>query len=155
VKTIKNIKMVEIESDSEIVESAEDIVISGISGRFPNSNNVREFGENLFNKVDLVDEVESRWKNFHPEVPSRTGKIPNVEKFDASFFSYLSKNANTIDPQSRILLEQSYEAILDAGISPQTLIGSRTGVFMGVSNSDTKDTLLYKYPTRDGLAMAG
>lgn len=134
---------------------AEEIVVSGISGRFPKSNNVREFAENLYSKTDMVDDTETRWKHFHPDVPVRTGKIGNLEKFDASFFSIHHRLANSTDPQARILLEHSYEAILDAGISPQTLVGSRTGVFIGCSNSDSKDMFLFKIPTRDGHAITG
>ena len=88
-----------------------DIVISGISGRFPNSNNLREFEYNLYNKVDMTDDDESRWKHFSDEVPRRFGKIRNLEKFDASFFSTLNKHADWTDPQMRILLEHAYEVI--------------------------------------------
>lgn len=136
-------------------ENGETVVVSGISGRFPRSNNMREFAHNLYNKVDMVDESETRWKNYHPEVPKRTGKINNLEKFDASFFSIHKRLSNFTDPQARILLEHSYEAILDAGVSPQSLIGSRTGVFIGCSNSDSKDTFFFKQPTRDGHAITG
>ena len=40
----------------------DEIVISGISGRFPDSDNIRHFQENLFNKVDLVSGDDRRWK---------------------------------------------------------------------------------------------
>lgn len=133
----------------------DNIVISGISGRFPNSNNLREFSYNLFNKIDMTDDDESRWKHFRPEVPRRFGKIRNLEKFDASFFSTLNKHANWTDPQMRILLEHSYEAIIDAGISPQSLIGSRTGVFIGCSISDSKDAFVHRNPPKDGYVVLG
>lgn len=140
---------------SEEEFSAEDVVVSGISGRFPNSNNMHEFEHNLYNKIDMADEDESRWKHFHPEVPKRSGKIRNLEKFDASFFSILNKHANQMDPQCRILLEHSYEAILDAGISPESLIGSRTGVFIGCCFSDSRDTFLYRIPAKEGWGIFG
>lgn len=89
-----------------------DIVISGISGRFPNSNNLLEFSRNLYNKIDMVDDDESRWKHVIPNVPKRFGKIRNLEKFDASFFATLNKHAKFTDPQMRILLEHSYEVSL-------------------------------------------
>lgn len=54
-----------------------------------------------------------------------------------------------MDPQIRVLLEHSYEAILDAGISPQSLHGSKTGVFIGCSYDDGLNMLAY--PKRDGL----
>lgn len=134
---------------------AEGIAITGVSGRFPNSNNVHEFAENLYSKTDMVDDSESRWKHFHPDVPKRTGKINNLHKFDASFFSIHNRQAHSTDPQARILLEHSYEAILDAGVSPQTLVGSRTGVFVGCSGSDSMDMFLFKIPTKDGHTIAG
>ncbi|KAL7023366.1 hypothetical protein ACKWTF_012570 [Chironomus riparius] len=133
----------------------EDIVISGISGRFPNSKNVKEFENNLFSKVDMTDEDESHWKHFSDEVPRRFGKVPNLEKFDAAFFSTLNKHANWTDPQLRILLEHSYEAILDAGVSPQSLIGGKTGVFIGLSMSDAKDTFTHCVPPKDGYLVLG
>lgn len=132
-----------------------DIVISGISGRFPNVGNVREFEYNLYNGVDMTDEDESRWKHFSAEVPKRAGKIRNLEKFDSSFFSILKKHADRTDVQGRILIEHSYEAILDAGMSPQSLIGSRTGVFVGASASECKDALLSYVPTKEGIPLVG
>ncbi|KAG5675543.1 hypothetical protein PVAND_005439 [Polypedilum vanderplanki] len=133
----------------------EAVVVSGISGRFPNADNVKEFEYNLYNKIDMTDEDESRWKHFHPEVPARTGKIRNLEKFDASFFSILNKHANWMDPQCRCLLEHAYEAIIDAGISPQSLVGSRTGVFIGCCFSDSRDVFFYKTPVKEGYGVFG
>ena len=51
----------------------------------------------------------------HPEIPARTGKLYNIEKFDASFFGIHYRQAHSMDPQSRMLLERTYEAIVDAG----------------------------------------
>lgn len=133
----------------------EEIVISGIAGRFPRSNNMRELSENLYNKIDMVDDSESKWKHFHPDVPKRDGKINNLEKFDAPFFSIHNRLANNTDPQARILLEHCYEAILDAGVSPQSLIGSRTGVFIGCSASDSRDMFQFKMTTKDGHTISG
>ena len=46
---------------------------------------------------------------------SRMGRVRNIDKFDGSFFGFLHTIANEIDPESRILLETTYEAIVDAG----------------------------------------
>ena len=51
----------------------------------------------------------------HPEIPPRTGKLHNIDKFDASFFGIHNKQAQSMDPQCRIMLEKAYEAIVDAG----------------------------------------
>lgn len=64
---------------------------------------------------------------------SRTGKIKNIDKFDSSYFSTLTLLADAMDPQARIMLETTYEAVVDAGISPQTLRGSKTGVYVGIN----------------------
>ena len=48
-------------------------------------------------------------------LPSRNGKLKDVSKFDAQFFGVHPKQADTMDPQLRILLEVTYEAIVDSG----------------------------------------
>lgn len=74
-------------------DTQNEIVISGIAGRFPNSNNMSEFSYNLYNKIDMVDEDERRWRHTNPEIPKRLGKVYRLEKFDASFFGIHSKQA--------------------------------------------------------------
>jgi fatty acid synthase, animal type len=126
----------------------DEIVISGISGRFPSSKNMHEFEYNLYNKVDMSDEDESRWKHFHPDVPRRSGKISNLDKYDAPFFGIMNKHANQMDPQLRILMEVSYEAIVDSGIAPAALVGSRTGVFIACSVNDAQQAFTYQVPSK-------
>jgi len=48
-------------------------------------------------------------------MPKRCGKLKDLTKFDASFFGVHPKQANGMDPQLRLLLEVTYEALLDAG----------------------------------------
>ena len=66
-------------------------------------------------------------------IMGRSGKIKQIDKFDSVFFSTFGLLADAMDPQARILLETTYEAICDAGINPQTLRGSRTGVYVGIN----------------------
>lgn len=119
---------------------ADEIVISGFSGRLPESSNIEEFKENLFNGVDMVNDEARRWPTNLYDLPSRLGKIKeeDLEKFDSTFFSVHQKQAECMDPQMRMLLESTHEAIIDAGFNPQELRGSRTGVYIGVSNSETE-----------------
>ncbi|XP_047538557.1 fatty acid synthase-like [Vanessa atalanta] len=121
----------------------EEISIAGISGCFPDSDSLMDLQENLFNKMDLISEDSRRWKRTHPEIPHRTGKINNIEKFDASFFGVHYKETHTMDPMSRILLEKTYEAIIDAGLNPNELHNSNTGVFVGACFSESEKTCLY------------
>lgn len=96
-------------------DMTEDIVISGISGRFPESDNVDELAENLLSHVDMITEDDRRWPIGLYGLPSRAGKIKDLSKFDAQFFGVHGKQANLMDPQARMLLELTYEAICDAG----------------------------------------
>jgi hypothetical protein len=48
-------------------------------------------------------------------LPRLAGKVPNVTKFDASFFGIDYKQAHIMDPMCRLLLERTYEALVDAG----------------------------------------
>ena len=133
----------------------DEIIISGISGRFPNSNNMHEFSENLYNKVDMVDDDESRWKHTNPEIPRRIGKVNNIEKFDANFFEVHQKQAHIMDPQCRTLMEHAYEAILDAGVNPKSLRGSRTGVFVGACYNESEKDWIYADACKEGFGIVG
>lgn len=134
----------------------DEIVITGISGRYPNSDNFREFEHNLYNKIDMIDgDSDIRWKNVYPNVPHRFGKIRHLEKFDAPFFVILKRIADFLDPQCRIILEKSYEAILDAGIAPKTLVGSNTAVLVGCCYSDAQQEFMYDAPRNEGLDFRG
>ncbi|XP_013778686.1 fatty acid synthase-like [Limulus polyphemus] len=136
-------------------DMAEDIVISGISGRFPESDNMAEFKDNLFNGVDMITEDDRRWKPGLYGLPTRCGKLKDLSKFDATFFGVHPKQAHAMDPQLRILLELTYEAIVDAGYDPHSLRGRRTGVFIGCSASET-DEALGKDPEKiNGYGLTG
>ncbi|XP_045453921.1 fatty acid synthase-like [Melitaea cinxia] len=121
----------------------DEVCITGLSGSFPDSDSVFHLKENLFNKVDLVSGDSRRWKMTHPDIPQRTGKINNLEKFDASYFGLNYKEAHTMDPMSRIILERTYEAIIDAGFNPEELRNTKTGVFVGCSISESEKTWVY------------
>lgn len=118
----------------------DEIVISGFSGRLPESSTIDEFKDNLFNGVDMVNDEPRRWPKNLYDLPARIGKIKDedLEKFDSTFFSVHQKQAECMDPQMRMLLESTHEAIIDAGLNPQELRGTRTGVYIGVSNSEVE-----------------
>ncbi|XP_067215658.1 fatty acid synthase-like [Linepithema humile] len=132
-------------------ESSDEIVISGIAGRFPSSDNMRQLQENLFNKINLVKTNRLRWNIEHLDIPIRMGIINNVEKFDANFFDISFKQVNVLDPMTRMLLEHTYEAIIDAGINPKELRGKNTAVVVGTSIIESQEKFLYEnLPISDG-----
>ncbi|HSG44978.1 MAG TPA: amino acid adenylation domain-containing protein, partial [Anaerolineales bacterium] len=124
----------------------EPIAIIGMSCRFPQAPNPGAFWELLRNGVDAITEVPpDRWDvdAFHSETPDPGkmttrfgGFLDNVDLFDPAFFGISPREAARMDPQQRLLLEVSWEALENAFIPPQTLAGTRTGVFIGISSYD-------------------
>ena len=72
----------------------QDIVISGVSGKFPESDNVEEFAKNLYSGVDMVTEDERRWPSGLYGLPTRTGTIKDISRFDAQFFGIHPKQVS-------------------------------------------------------------
>ena len=96
---------------------------------------------------DLVSEIPAeRWdadSYYDPEpgVPDRSvsrwgGFLDDVAGFDPEFFGIGEQEAAALDPQHRLLLEVSWEAVEHAGLAPKSLTGSQGGVFVGLSHSD-------------------
>ncbi|XP_036143549.1 fatty acid synthase-like [Monomorium pharaonis] len=138
------------------IDSDEEIVISGISGRFPDSDNMNQLRENLFNKVDLVKANHDRWKeDFLPDMSSRMGTVNNVKKFDTNFFELSFHQTQTLSPETRLLMEHCYEAIVDAGINPKQLRGKNTAVIIGTYFIETQKEFPYKKEELGGLNIIG
>ncbi|XP_011884034.1 PREDICTED: fatty acid synthase-like [Vollenhovia emeryi] len=137
------------------IDSGEEIVISGISGRFPDSDNMNQLQKNLFNKRELIRADHGRWRTEHPDLPRRMGVINNTRKFDADFFDFPFEQAQIFLPEIKILLEHSYEAIIDAGINPKQLRGKNTAVIIGNSLCETQLNLMYTDLKLNGLNVTG
>ncbi|XP_065211282.1 fatty acid synthase-like [Planococcus citri] len=117
----------------------EDIVISGISARLPNCDSVEEFQSKLLSKIDLITDEPRRFQNGLYGAIKRYGLLKDLSKFDAKFFNIHPKQAERMDPQIRGLLEVAFEATVDAGLHPEDLKGSKTGVVVGIASSETQD----------------
>lgn len=91
----------------------------------------------------MIDDLETRWRNTNPDLPKRSGKIHDMNRFDNNFFGISNKQSHVMDPQMRMLLKHSFEAILDAGLNPKSIHGSRTGVFVGVCYAECESTWYY------------
>ncbi|MDV6348714.1 polyketide synthase [Nitrosomonas sp. Is35] len=127
----------------------EPIALVGIGCRFPGGiSDTKSFWELLVSKKDGIVEIPAeRWnlQRFYDPEPNKPGKIyvrqggflqQRVDAFDALFFGIAPREAECMDPQQRLLLETSWEALEDAGIPPDSLAGSNTGVFIGAFTLD-------------------
>ncbi|WP_269812576.1 type I polyketide synthase [Streptomyces atratus] len=76
-----------------------------------------------------------------PTPPQQGGYLNDVSGFDADFFGVSGREADVLDPQHRLLLEVAWEALEHAGLPPDRLTGSPTGVFAGLSYNDYMDQL--------------
>lgn len=103
----------------------------------------------------MVHESEKRWPLHNSEIPARMGVIEDAEKFDAQFFGVPFKQTNTMDPQCRLLIETAYEAIVDAGVCPKSIRGTKTGVFIGACFGESEKTFFYDQVTSSGLGITG
>ncbi|MEO1945765.1 MAG: beta-ketoacyl synthase N-terminal-like domain-containing protein, partial [Candidatus Thioglobus sp.] len=124
----------------------EPIAIVGISGRFPESDNLDMYWENLLAGKNCISEVPAArwdWKDYYSDTPENKNKtdiiwggfIDDVQKFDAAFFGLATEETEALDPQQRLLLKYTYKAIEDAGYNPMTFSNQSVGVFMGISNN--------------------
>ncbi|XP_076294356.1 fatty acid synthase-like isoform X2 [Lasioglossum baleicum] len=146
----------EMESSSYVAPApGEEVVITGIAGRFPESENVQQLKDNLMNKVDMVTDNYDRWQLDHAEIPRDGGKVKNMEKFDAIFFGVHYKQASAMDPMCRMLLEHAFEAVVDAGVNPRQLRGTNTGVIIGSSIGESEKIWYYEKPQANGLGITG
>ncbi|ADO71800.1 modular polyketide synthase [Stigmatella aurantiaca DW4/3-1] len=132
------------------VDGAEPIAIVGLACRFPKAPDAKAFWRVLQEGRDCVTEVPSnRWDAslYYDPAPGTPGKIvtrygaflDSVDRFDPVFFGISPREAGQLDPQQRLMLELSWEALEDAGIAPRVLRGSRTGVFTGMVWRDYAD----------------
>ena len=115
------------------------IAIVGMACRFPGAPNAEEFWAQLLSGADLVTRgrPDGLFVDTETEATRPFGAyVDGIDRFDAGFFRIAPVEAELLDPQQRMLLETSWEALEDAGIAPDGLRGSRTGVYGGFMASD-------------------
>ena len=140
----------EMQKRINTVEGArhEPIAIIGMGCRFPGEANDPEGFWNLLHQgFDAVTEVPAeRWDvaAFYDPDPDAPGKyytrrgafLTNIDLFDAPFFRISPREAIKLDPQQRLLMEVSWEALENAGCASTEIMGKLGGVFIGMSTHD-------------------
>ena len=147
-QALVELKRMQAKLDAAERGRSESIAICGMGMRFPGGvNDADSYWRLLAEGIDAITEIpSSRWDvdalyDADPAAPGKTysrhgGFIEDIENFDAEFFGLSPREASCTDPQQRLLLEVSWEALENAAIAPAGLARSRTGVFIGIGNSD-------------------
>src|SRR6185503_5626358 len=141
------------------------IAVVGLGCRFPGAEGPEAFWRLVHDGADAITEVPAdrwdidAWYDPDPETPGQMatrfgGFVRDVDRFDAQFFGIAPREAASMDPQQRLLLEVTWEALEHAGVSAGTLAGSRTGVFVGICNSDYYQMLLDADPVAQDVYAA-
>ncbi|TVY76085.1 Highly reducing polyketide synthase, partial [Lachnellula suecica] len=128
------------------------IAVVGLSCRFPSeASNAESFWEFIKTGKSAYSDASKRWNvdAFHHTVRGRVNTSAakgahfldqDLGAFDAGFFNISHNEAIALDPQQRFMLEITYEAFENAGITLDQLAGSQTGCYVGAYTSDWRET---------------
>ncbi|GER91157.1 hypothetical protein KDW_53190 [Dictyobacter vulcani] len=144
----------------------EPIAIVGMGCRFPGAKNLKAFWQLLLEGTDAIKEIPAERFDVdavYDPTPGSAGKLitrwggflEDVDQFDPYFFGISPREAARMDPQQRLLLEVAWEALEDAGVPAEKLIGSSTGVFIGMSTNDYEDLAFEDRENVDLYMMTG
>ncbi|HEX3662575.1 MAG TPA: SDR family NAD(P)-dependent oxidoreductase [Acidobacteriaceae bacterium] len=130
------------------------VALTGMAGRFPGADTVREFWRNLVEgreSVRLVAEEELQAAGVdpsliaHPDYVPAASQMKDPEFFDAAFFGFSAREAEIIDPQQRVFLECAWSALEDAGCDPSAFPGA-IAVFAGAGMNSYAPVNLMSHP---------
>ena len=156
--TIESLATRIVEGEPDVVESGDDedwsrdrevadIAVVGLSTRFPGDMNTPEetWRALLDGRDGITDLPPGRWSEFleEPRIAERVAKartrggyLKDIKGFDAEFFALSKMEADNLDPQQRMALELTWEALEHARIPASSLRGRSVGVYIGASNND-------------------
>lgn len=142
----------------------EKIAIIGFSALFPESPDHEAVWQHLcagncliksYTAAELAAWKVASDKINHPFFVPASALVEGMYEFDASFFNYTQKDAVYLDPQQRVCLQQTYQAILNAGYAPEHLPGT-VGVYLGSGRSNHEHHIFSSSqvdPLLDGFAL--
>ncbi len=139
----------------------EPIAIIGMGCRYPGGvRTPEEFWHLLSSGEDILRDIpDDRWDfdaHFDPEI-TVPGKmyvrkgyyLDDIDQFDPQFFGLSPREAESLDPQQRLVMEVSWETLEHAGIAPSSLKGGKTGVFVGQYWDDYSSQRIYSTDNRE------
>jgi acyl transferase domain-containing protein/cation diffusion facilitator CzcD-associated flavoprotein CzcO/acyl carrier protein/nucleoside-diphosphate-sugar epimerase len=134
-------------AERKVDSSDEPIAIIGMSGRFPQARTVKEFWQLLVEGKEAITEIpidRFDWQTYYGDAANDGSKsnskwmgcIPGVREFDTAFFGISPREAKQLDPRQRLLLQEGWRALEDAGYGKHLLENNRIGVYIGVEQGD-------------------
>ncbi|MBB3601297.1 polyketide synthase 13 [Mycolicibacterium sp. BK556] len=175
--TIESLATVIIEGEPELefdeesddwsrAEGVEDIAIVGVSTRFPGDMNTPDemWAALLEGRSGISDLPDGRWSEFlaEPRIADRVAKaatrggyLTDIKGFDAEFFALSKMEADNMDPQQRMALELTWEALENARIPASSLRGTDVAVYIGASNNDYQFLAVADPTTAHPYAITG
>lgn len=153
-------------NSSKLVDNnpkSKDIAIVGISCRFPGADDPFVFWQNLEHGVNSISEIKKeRWsrENLTEDDLLKNpikwcGQINDFKCFDNQFFNISPREANNMDPQQRVLLEETWRCIEDSGIPLRELQKNKTSVMVGVMTVDYKQVAVMPEVNTDRYTCLG
>ncbi|XMB24952.1 SDR family NAD(P)-dependent oxidoreductase [Paenibacillus sp. BR2-3] len=129
---------------------AQDVAIVGIGCRFPQADHYNDYWNNMINHVNSVTKIGfDRWQNGkyglkneaelgwdNEQFVKYCASLSDIDKFDNTFFNLSPREVTSMDPQQRILLEETWHCIEDSGIPLRELREEGTSVYVGVTGND-------------------
>ncbi|WP_026686152.1 SDR family NAD(P)-dependent oxidoreductase [Azovibrio restrictus] len=160
--TVNTLTRLPSAADGAETADGDAIAIIGAAGRFPQAGDLAAFWDNIRQGRDCIEEVPpSRWRleEFYdpdPQAPGKSyskwmGALTDVDRFDAAFFNITAREAELMDPQQRLFLEQAWLALEDGAIDPSRLAGCRCGIFVGSGDSGYGDLI----PETNAYSLSG
>ena len=131
---------------------AAPVAIVGMACKFPGANGLAAFARLLDDGIHAVSDLDADrpherfdilFPHGDPELPAcrHLAFVDGIDQFDAEFFRISPVEAQFVDPQQRMMLETTWHALEDAGLDPESLRGTRTAVYGGVSNNDYRELI--------------
>lgn len=139
--------LTEFELHVDPPQAKDKVAIIGISGRYPQASNLDEYWGNLLEGKNSVTEVPAeRWDvNRYYDSESKDpekiyckwlGALDDIDCFDPMFFQISPSEAEVMDPQHRLFMQEGYHAFEDAGYCRKTLSSQKVGVYLGIMSSE-------------------
>ena len=161
VRALREIKELKAQLAAARQEQNEPIAVIGLACRFPGEANTPDAYWRLLKEGDnAIRQIPAdRWEveTLYDPNPEAAGKmvtkmggfLNKVDGFDPVFFGIAPREVASMDPQHRLALEVSWEALEQAGLTAEQLLGSQTGVFMGIATNDYAHLLLTQTSLED------